>query len=134
MLLLGSEDGFVRVAENWEGTNDLVDDQLSDGTGGTSFTMQARARRFFFGAPQAEKAFRHVYCAVEGTPSATATVDWATSAASGSALIGAAGAPTRVLHAGGRGEYLDLTITEPGNSDAVYSALGADAFVYGERG
>lgn len=55
IALVGGQDGFVRQADY---PDTFLDDVLSDGTGGSRFTWNAKLHRLYFGDPTVDKSTR----------------------------------------------------------------------------
>jgi hypothetical protein len=152
IMLAGFSDGFVRQIDV-SGLN--KDDYLSDATGGTAFSAIVQCHRFFAGEFSTEKAWRWIYVTANLRGSQTSTVSYVT----GNGAFGTTTFPqatssiwssantwnssnswnsggaslTRRAQASGRGAFIDVTITDDGTSNAVYSAVEVFGFDYGLR-
>jgi hypothetical protein len=153
ILLFGGADGFVRRADM---PRVFKADVLADGTGGSSYTMVARCRRFFFGDEAEEKQMKWLYITANLRGSTRAGVRWTADYGSGQFTFAAAadgagalwGAFTwgatvwagisnktktfRVpMHA--RGPYVDITFVDDGESESEWSRVKVEAFSNGRR-
>lgn len=151
-VLFGSVDGFVRQADV---DQIFLDDVLSDGTGGSSFTFALTCHRMFTSSVENVKSLRwaYVFCDLKG--SITASLSWACQTGSNNFTIpntspgaiwgdtstvwnafiwGGGGASRYRIPLGGRGPYVDFTISDDGMSQSVYSRLELIALDLGPRG
>lgn len=151
IVLAGDAEGHVRHCDF---PNVFLDNVTDDGTGGTAYPFAVSPRRMFFGGVAGETALRwgHVLADLRG--STTATLTWETLSAGGSFTMsglassqwddgsswddpgitwdGGASVVLKVpMH--GRGPFADLTITDDGESDAVYSRIEVEGFAMSRR-
>lgn len=149
ILLFGGNDGFIRRAD---ASAKYKDDYLSDSTGGTSFTLIAQCHRLFIGGDDVdENSLRYIYVNTNLRGSQTAAVKWVTSTVTDSATLsstafsswgtgtwgagtwGGLGSLTQRVQAYGRGTFVDITITDDGNAESVFSRIQVEAFAMGRR-
>ena len=141
--LWGGSDGFVRRGD---APSIYLDDVLSDGTGGSSYTLAAQAHRFYFGDPISEKSLRFAYVQSNLRGSANAAVEWSTGTGAGSKTLsasnypiwgsgtwgtfiwGGAGSDAQRVQVHGRGNYADFTFSDSGSVESVCARLEAQAF------
>lgn len=138
IVLFGKPDGFVRLvdATGPSGTGLFKDDILSDGTGGSAFTLTVRVRRMYFGNPASEKAFRYVYVQGDLDSSAGATVKLESDIVTGTttALGIYANDRTQRVQGSGRGQYADVTIADNGTTAAPsFSRVIVEGVEYAQR-
>lgn len=134
IVLIGGSDGFVRRMDL---PTVFKDDVLSDGTGGSAFSMSVRCHRMYFGNRASEKAFRFIFITGD-TDGATATgVAFDSDVlAGGSVSLSAAFANQRSqrIQAWGRGQYSDITLFDASsNAIPAFSHIAVQAADYGER-
>jgi hypothetical protein len=154
ILLFGGADGFVRRADM---PRVYLADVLSDGSGGSAYTMVARCRRFFFGDEAEEKQMKWLYVTANLRGSDRAGVRWSALYGSGqltfadatdgvatvwgaftwgAALWSGVSNKTKTfrvpMHA--RGPYVDITFVDDGASDSEWSRVKVEAFSNGRRG
>ena len=136
LVLRGDADGWVTLCD----AGDAFLDNLSvDYTGGTQFAMRVQPHRFFAGDPMNEKAYRWGYLLMDPRGTVDVSVEWTTQTGTGSYTIDATSlavtnaAMFRVPLAD-RGEWIDVTIVDSGEADALYSRAEVQAFAMGRRG
>lgn len=147
IVLCGDYAGFVKRTDL---TGVYTDDILSDGTGGSAYTMTLKLHRMFSGEIATEKSYRWLYLLADIDSSEGCTVSWSTRTASGSYSVDASSAwgsgtwgsgtwggegvlPFRIpIH--GRGPYIDITITDNGERSPLFSRAETEAFDMGRRG
>lgn len=148
IVLSGHADGFVRKCD--EPT--IKDDVLSDSSGGTTYSLIAQFRRFYFRRPTHEKALRWLSVTANLRGSTTAALSWAMEVAAnasetlpataggvwgsgtwGSGTWGGQQSKPLTVHAHGRGPSLDVTLTDDAAAELVISRLEAQAFDMGQR-
>lgn len=136
LILRGDASGWVTLCD---ADGAYLDNLTVNYTGGTSFTMSVQPHRFFAGDPMNEKAYRWGYLLMDPRGTDTVSVEWVTQSGSGSYAIDATSlavtnaAVFRVPLAD-RGEWIDLTIVDSGEADALYSRTEVQAFAMGRRG
>lgn len=152
VILGGFQDGFVRQLDR---SGIYMDDVLSDGTGGSAYTMLGQCHRMFFRAPTREKSLRRLWVTANTRGSTGGVVRFETTSAVGQTNVPATGglkwdAPGAVwdaagatwnavgaaaprLDAHGRGPYADITIIDDGKADSVYSRVDVLAYDMGPR-
>lgn len=157
VVLLGDASGWVRRADV---ATSALDNVNSDGTGGATFTMLLRLRRFFAGedGPALDKSLRWVYVVANlasslavqlrcSTRTGTFTVllppgtpaTWGSGAKWGTPGTKWGGRATRLerlrVPVSGRGEWLDIDITDTSASAGVLiSRVECEAFALARRG
>lgn len=148
--LFGSRDGFVRQSDV---PSIYLDDVLSNGTGGNAFSLVLACKRMFTRRAESEKSYRWAYVFADLKNSTTALLTWSTFYGSDNFTIANAASPsiwgvvtwdsffwgstgaTRVrIPLGGRGPFVDFTISDDGPSASIYSRVELVAFDLGPRG
>lgn len=150
IVLVGMSDGFVRRVDS---PGLFKDDYLSTGAGGTAFTSICQLRRMYFGAPEEEKAFRRAEIQVDLKGSVTYGFQYSNGTQSGSKTLtvtpgtvwggsgtvwgtstwGSGGTGSQEVQIGGRGNYLDTTLSDDGTAAPVTSRVAVQAISYGRR-
>jgi hypothetical protein len=148
IVLAGDSDGFVKHVD-MEGIG--LDNVLSDGTGGSTVTMDVQLHRMFFGDPSETKSLRWAFLAANLNSSTGMTFEWFTSTASGTfspdtsggALWGTGEWGTGIWGTGGlevfripvhgTGPYADISVTDTGTKELLLSRLQLQAFGLGQR-
>jgi len=150
VVLAGDADGHVRQCDFAGVYLDNVD---SDGTGGTAYAFAAQPRRLFFGGIAGEVALRWAHVMADFRGSLSAVFSWQTPTAGGSyTMDGGANAAYDtglaydsglVYDAGstevekvpvhGRGPFVDCTVSDDGESDAVFSRVEVEGFAMTRR-
>ena len=151
VVLAGDEGGHVRHCDFPAA---YLDNVTSNGTGGTAYTFAVQPRRMFFGGIAGEVALRWAHVMADFRGSQDATLSWETPTAGGTYTM--TGAPSAMwdgagltwdsgltFDAGttevekvpihGRGPFVDVTITDDGESDAVYSRVEVEGFAMPRR-
>ena len=101
--------------------------------------MLFRSHRFFANDYMAEKAYRWGYLLMDPRGTTDVTVTWNTQTGTGTYTIdpAALAASERVMERvplANRGEWIDLTIEDSGEADALYSRVEIQGFSMGRRG
>lgn len=146
ITLWGGNDGFVRQVD---AATTYKDDVLSDGTGGSAYTMVAQPRRFFFGDASREKSLRWAFVTTNVRGSARASLTWSADTATGSRTLAAfggdfgsgtwgsgvwgGGSVVQKLPVHGRGNSVDCTFTDDGEAESVFSRVEMHAHDMGVR-
>jgi hypothetical protein len=150
ITVVGFGDGYLLRAD-YPGT--YKDSIVSAGTGGNSYTLNIQCRRFYTSHPEAEKAWRWAYVFADLRGSITAAVTWRTSTGTGTYTMpnvssgtqwgsgtwgsffwGGQGAKPFRIPMSGRGTFVDISISDDGDANSVYSRVTLEAFDYGRRG
>lgn len=116
-----------------------LDNLSTDATGGQEFTLSFQPHRFFANDYMAEKAYRWGYLLMDPRGTTDVTVTWNTQTGTGTYTIdpAALAASERVMERvplANRGEWIDLTIEDSGEADALYSRVEIQGFSMGRRG
>lgn len=145
IVLRGTADGYVQRCD----LPDLYKDNVtSAGTGGTTYTGVLQPRRFFAGDPAMEKSLRRGYLLADLRGSTGVTVSWTLGGDAGTTSI--TGPTTGTWDSGavwdsgaswgqtttdsfrfpmwGRGRYVDVTVADDGQSNALLSRLEIEGF------
>lgn len=149
ILLAGFEDGYVRHIDI---AGKYRDDYTSAGASSTAFTMIVKCHRMFCRQPSIEKSWRDIYATANLRGSTTATVQYTTATASSSTTFppasssiwglgtwalssvwGGIGSLIRRVKAAGRGKFIDITISDDGSADSVWSRIEVFGYDYGQR-
>ncbi len=148
IVLMGSVDGHLRHC-NFPGL--FLDDALSDGAGGNSYTMNLQCHRMFFESTSLEKALRWAYVVADLQGSPSASLQWKSATESGTVTLvapaspkwgklvwgafvwGGAGATTHRVPVSGRGYWVELSIVDDGGTESKFSRVEVDAFNMGRR-
>lgn len=140
IVLFGAADGFVRQTDT---PNIWTDDVLSDGTGGSAYTLRFQCHRMYGADRYAEKAWRYCYLTVNPRGTGNPTVAWITATVTGvqtaattvadpplwdtavwNAFIwGGTGSTIGRAHLDGRGEFIDIQIRDANSAESVYSRV-----------
>lgn len=150
IVLAGDEDGYIRHCDF---PDVFVDNMDSDGTGGAAYTFAVQPRRLFFGGIGGEVSLRWAHVMADFRGSEDATLSWLTPSAGGTFTM--EGAATATWDSGalwdsglawdsgntsvekvpihGRGPFVDLTLADDGESDAVFSRVEVEGFAMNRR-
>jgi hypothetical protein len=151
IMLAGFGDGFVRQIDV---SGKFKDDFTSAGASGSAFAMIVKCHRMFAGTPTLEKAWRWVFATANLRGSTAAGIQYSTGTATntvsltdtntdvwtgtdtwtGTDIWGTAGSATARIHASGRGPYIDVTLTDEGDADSVWSRIEVQGFDMSQRG
>lgn len=151
ILLAGFGDGFVRQIDV---SGKFRDDYTSAGASGSAFTMVVKCHRMFAGTPTREKAWRWIHATANLRGSTTAALQYTTATASetvtlpptdsdvwgagdtwtGTDIWGGYGSATARIQASGRGPFIDITISDEGDADSVWSRIEPQGYDMGQRG
>lgn len=135
-VMRGDTEGWVTLSDAANAYRDNLD---TDYENGTAFNLVTQPHRFFAGDFMAEKAYRWGYVLIDPRGTDDVTVAWETQSGSGSysldpdQLTATDRAMFRVPM-GDRGEWVDVTITDAGEADALYSRVEVQGFNMGRRG
>lgn len=150
IVLAGFGDGFVR---RLDAPSIILDDVLSDGTGGTSLTMSGTCARMWFKTPTREKSYRRVWVTANLKGASTFSVSLQCETGAATQVLpavrggiwgkpskwgaptkwGGLGASTRKVDLAGRGPWADIVFTETGGSTPSVSKVEVQGFDMSER-
>lgn len=131
----------------------FLDNVHADGTGGTTYSMVLQPRRFYCKDPNLAKAWRYVYVLADLNGSAACTVQWMTNSTTDSLPLPVStglawGSPATMWGTGtwgsvsqtsyrlpmsGNGYYVDILITDSGETLPVFSQVSVQGFALGRR-
>ena len=148
-LLRGDEDGYVTTCDE---TGVVVDNQLSDGTGGTPYTMTIQMHRMYCGDDALSKSLRFGYITASLDSSSSTIIKWVTDAVTdtftlpttfvssrwgnglwGSGLWGSANSSNYRVQMSGTGYYIDVSIIDAGQTIPVFGRFQLETFALGRR-
>lgn len=147
-ILRGDADGYISVCD---AEDVYVDNQLSNGTGGTTYAMTAQLHRMYCGDDALAKSLRWGYITAQLGSSDSTIVKWRTDSTAGqyavtsadrvwgvgtwssSGIWGPAGGRSYRIPMGGTGYYIDVTIVDSGTSAPVFSRFQLQTFSLGRR-
>jgi hypothetical protein len=150
VLFFTGSNGYVYEVD---APNQYKDDVQADGDGGIGFTMAVQLKRFFARDLVTRKAWRWVYLTAQLRGNRNVQLEMSTETGSAAVpVVGAYGGvwdpdevfdptqswggPDMVLYrvpAGATGPYLDVTISDSGDCDAIYAAAQVIAYSLGMR-
>lgn len=150
IVLRGDQFGFVSQCDM---PDVFRDDAPATGTGGIIFAMAVQCRRMFFGDAVTKKKMRWGFLQVGLRASQAASLSWETEEASGTYSIqnpagtvgawgtgtwgtgtwGAGGNSALRFPVWGGGTYCDVTLSDSGEAQSVWSLAEIEAFDYGRR-
>jgi len=130
-----------------------VDNQLADGTGGTTYTMTAQMHRLYCGDEALSKSLRWGYLTAQLKGSLSTSVTWSTetdagaftlptdfssagvwgSGVWGSGTWGGASSRNYRIPMGGTGYYIDMFIIDSGTAAPIFSRFQLETFALGRR-
>ena len=147
-ILRGDAEGYISVCDS---QNVYVDNQLSNGTGGTTYAMTVKMHRMYCGDDALAKALRWGYLTAQLGSSDATVVKWRTDTSAGqyaltsaervwgvgywdtSGVWGSSGGRSYRIPMGGTGYYIDVTIIDSGTSAPVFSRFQLETFALGRR-
>lgn len=149
-VLRGDASGYVSVCD---ASGVYVDNQLADGTGGSSYTMTAQLHRLYCGDDALAKGLRFGYLTAQLKGSTSTSVTWKTDTDYGSFTLpttfsnsgvwgygvwgsgvwGAASSRSYRAQLGGTGYYVDVSIIDSGTAAPIFSRFQLEAFALGRR-
>jgi hypothetical protein len=147
-ILRGDSDGYISVCD---AEDVYVDNQLSDGTGGTTYAMTAQMHRMYCGDDALAKSLRWGYLTAQLGSSDATIVKWRTDGSAGqyaltsaervwgvgywdsSGVWGSAGGRSYRVPMGGTGYYIDITIVDSGTSSPIFSRFQLETYALGRR-
>ena len=149
-VLRGDSSGYVSVCDE---AGVFVDNQLSDGTGGTAYTMTVQMHRMYCGDEALAKSLRFGYVTASLNGSLSTTIKWITETDTGSftlpvtfssaGLWGSGSWGTGIWGGGssrnyrvqmnGTGYYIDVSIVDSGTAAPVFGRFQLETFALGRR-
>lgn len=147
-ILRGDADGYISVCD---AENVYVDNQLSNGTGGTTYAMTVQMHRMYCGDDALAKSLRWGYLTAQLGSSNATVIKWRTESSAGqyplasaervwgvgywdgTGIWGSSGGRSYRIPMGGTGYYVDVTISDPGTSATVFSRFQLETFALGRR-
>jgi len=148
--LKGDADGYVTVCD---ASGVFVDNQLADGTGGTTYTLTAQMHRLYCGDDALAKSLRWGYLTAQLKGSLSTSVTWSTETDAGAYTLptdfssagvwgsgywgsgswGGASSRNYRIPMGGTGYYIDMYIIDSGTAAPVFSRFQLETFALGRR-
>lgn len=148
-LLRGDADGYVTTCDE---TGVVVDNQLSDGTGGTPYTMTIQMHRMYCGDDALSKSLRFGYITASLDSSSSTIIKWVTDSVTdtftlpttfvssrwgngvwGYGLWGSANSSNYRVQMSGTGYYIDVSIIDAGQTIPVFGRFQLETFALGRR-
>ena len=148
-LLRGDADGYVTTCDE---TGVVVDNQLSDGTGGTPYTMTVQMHRMYCGDDALAKSLRFGYITASLDSSSSTIIKWVTDTVTdtftlpttfvssrwgngvwGYGLWGSANSSNYRVQLSGTGYYIDVSIIDAGQTIPVFGRFQIETFALGRR-
>ena len=148
-LLRGDADGYVTTCDE---TGVVVDNQLSDGTGGTPYTMTIQMHRMYCGDDALAKSLRFGYITASLDSSSSTIIKWVTDTVTdtftlpttfvssrwgngvwGYGLWGSANSSNYRVQLSGTGYYIDVSIIDAGQTIPVFGRFQLETFALGRR-
>ena len=149
-VLRGDSSGYVSTCDE---AGVFVDNQLSDGTGGTAYTMTVQMHRMYCGDEALAKSLRFGYVTASLNGSLSTTIKWITETDTGSftlpvtfssaGLWGSGSWGTGIWGGGssrnyrvqmnGTGYYIDVSIIDSGTAAPVFGRFQLETFALGRR-
>ena len=150
VVLKGDAVGYVSVCD---ASGVFVDNQLSDGTGGTAYTMTAQMHRMYAGDDAMAKSLRFGYVTAQLKGSSATSVTWRTETDAGAYTLptafssngvwgfgtwgtgvwGGASSRNYRVQMGGTGYYIDVFIIDSGTAAPIFSRFQLETFALGRR-
>lgn len=148
ITLSGHADGVLRRDD----TIGYLDDVLSDGTGGSAYTMVVQLRRLYTPHQNADKGWRWATLFADLKGSTQASVSWFSDSGSSSLTLvpraapavwgsftwgsftwGSTGNRPYAIPLSQRGPFLDFTYSDAGATGTILSRVDVEAFDYGRH-
>ena len=148
-LLRGDASGYVTTCDE---TGVVVDNQLSDGTGGTPYTMTVQMHRMYCGDDALAKSLRFGYITASLDSSSSTIIKWVTDTVTdtftlpttfvssrwgngvwGYGLWGSANSSNYRVQLSGTGYYIDVSIIDAGQTIPVFGRFQIETFALGRR-
>ena len=150
VVLRGDSSGYVTTCDD---TGVFVDNQLSNGTGGTSYTMTVQMHRMYCGDDALAKSLRFGYITASLNGSLSTTLKWITETDTGSftlpvtfssagiwgsgswgtGLWGGGSSRNYRVQMNGTGYYIDVSIVDSGTAAPVFGRFQLETFALGRR-
>ena len=148
--LKGDASGYITVCD---ANGVFVDNQLSDGTGGTTYTMTAQLHRMYCGDDALAKSLRFGYITAQLKGSNSTSITWRTDTDAGAFTLptafssggfwgygswgsGSWGGPSSRnyrVQMSGTGYYIDVYIIDSGVAAPIFSRFQLETFALGRR-
>ena len=148
--LKGDASGYITVCD---ANGVYVDNQLADGTGGTTYTMTAQMHRMYCGDDALAKSLRFGYITASLKGSNSTSITWRTDTDAGGFTLptafssgglwgygswgsGSWGGPSSRnyrIQMSGTGYYIDVYIIDSGTAAPVFSRFQLETFALGRR-
>jgi hypothetical protein len=148
-ILRGDADGYVTTCDE---TGVVVDNQLSNGTGGTAYTMNVQMHRMYCGDEALAKSLRFGYITASLNGSLSSIISWRTETDSGSFTLPTSFSRTTWgtgtwgtglwspsnsrnyrVQMNGTGYYIDVSIIDAGGAIPVFGRFQLETFALGRR-
>ena len=149
-ILRGDSSGYVTTCDE---AGVFVDNQLSVGTGGTSYTMTVQMHRMYCGDEALAKSLRFGYITASLNGSLSTTLKWITETDTGSftlpvtfssagtwgsgywgtGLWGGGSSRNYRVQMNGTGYYIDVSIVDSGTAAPVFGRFQLETFALGRR-
>ena len=151
-VLKGDNTGYITVCD---AQNVFVDNQLSDGTGGTIYTMTVQMHRMYCGDDAMSKALRFGYITASLKGSTSTSITYRTETDAGAFTLpttfsstgvwgfgtwgaiggvwGEASSRNYRVQMGGTGYYIDVFIIDSGAAAPIFSRFQLETFALGRR-
>ena len=151
VVLKGDDSGYVSVCD---ASGVFVDNQLSDGTGGTVYTMTAQMHRMYCGDEATAKSLRFGYITASLKGSDSTSIQWSTETDAGDFTLpttfssagiwgfgtwdptktwGGASSRNYRIQMNGTGYYIDVSIVDSGTAAPIFSRFQLETFALGRR-
>jgi hypothetical protein len=151
VVLKGDDSGYVSVCD---ASGVFVDNQLSDGTGGTVYTMTAQMHRMYCGDEATAKSLRFGYITASLKGSNSTKIQWSTETDAGDFMLpttfssagvwgfgtwditkvwGGASSRNYRIQMNGTGYYIDVSIVDSGTAAPIFSRFQLETFALGRR-
>lgn len=148
--LKGDASGYITVCD---ASGVYVDNQLADGTGGSTYTMTAQLHRMYCGDDALAKSLRFGYITAALKGSNSTSITWATETDAGaftlptafssgglwgygswgSGVWGGASSRNYRVQMSGTGYYIDVYIIDSGTAAPIFSRFQLETFALGRR-
>jgi len=148
-ILRGDASGYVTTCDE---SGVVVDNQLSNGTGGTAYTMTIQMHRMYCGDDALAKSLRFGYITASLDSSSSTLVKWVTDSTTdtftlpttfvssrygtgvwGYGLWGSSNSSNYRVQLSGTGYYIDVSIIDAGQTIPVFGRFQIETFALGRR-
>tara|TARA_R110002126_G_scaffold90153_4_gene215226 strand:- start:859 stop:2148 length:1290 start_codon:yes stop_codon:yes gene_type:complete len=148
-ILRGDADGYVTTCDE---TGVVVDNQLSNGTGGTPYTMTIQMHRMYCGDDALSKSLRFGYITASLDSSSSTIIKWVTDSTTdtytlpttfvssrwgtgvwGYGLWGSSNSSNYRVQMSGTGYYIDVSIIDAGQTIPIFGRFQLETFALGRR-